>query len=118
MLKKIRLELARTQQFPQGSPECGYVIVAPLDGKGHLDTEGWKADKDKCTVRRFWRNEDEQKGRLVHHKGNHWAIEYENEALDEEPIFRFDRHVFTEGEYISITEHDETEMPFKIVSVK
>ncbi len=117
MLKKIVLELARTQEFPQGSAECGYEITAPLDAKGQLDLEGWKSKKEQCVVRRFWKNEDDQKGRLVHHKGNHWAIEYEN-TLEEEPIFKFDRHVFKEGEYISITEHDESEMPFKIVSVK
>ncbi|MCB1590868.1 MAG: hypothetical protein KDI90_00315 [Alphaproteobacteria bacterium] len=118
MLKKIVLELARTQDFPQGSNECGYEIVAPLDDEGHLDTENWQKNKDKCTVRRFWINENDQKGHLVHHRGNHWAIQYENKSLDEEPIFRFDKHIFSEGEYISITEHDETQMPFKIVQVK
>ncbi|MCB1681068.1 MAG: hypothetical protein H6858_06050 [Rhodospirillales bacterium] len=118
MLKKIVLELARTHDFPQGSAECGYEIVAPLDASGHLDIEGWKSQKDKCIVRRFWKNEGDQKGHLVHHKGHHWAIEYDNQTLDEEPIFRFDRHIFAEGEYVSITEHDETEMPFKIVSIK
>ena len=117
MLKKIKLELARTHDHPQGSTDCGYEIVAPLDDTGHLDMDGWKQDKIKCTVRRFWKNEDDQNGHLVHHLGNHWAIEYENNKLDEEPIFKFDRHVFNEGEYISITEHDETEMPFKVVSV-
>ena len=116
MLKKIRLELARTEGFPQGSSECGYVIVAPLDNEGHLDIEGWKDNKDKCTVMRFWKNEDDENGHLVHHRGNHWAIEYDD-TLDEEPIFRFDRHVFAEGEYITITEHDETQMPFQIVSI-
>lgn len=118
MLKKITLELARTQNYPQGSSECGYEILAPLDAQGHLDTEIWKTRKENCTVRRFWKNEDDQRGHLVHHRGNHWAIEYENDNVNEEPIFRFNKHVFAEGEYITITEHDETQMPFKIVSIK
>lgn len=118
MLKKIVLELARTHDFPQGSAECGYEIVAPLDGTGHLDLEGWKSQRERCIVRRFWKNEDDQNGRLIHHKGHQWAIAYDDSRMDEEPIFRFDRHVFKEGEYVSITEQDETPMPFKIVSVK
>jgi hypothetical protein len=33
-------------------------------------------------------------------------------------VFRFDTHVFREGEYVSITEHDGVTRPFKIVSVR
>ena len=42
-LKRIRLELARTPDFPNGSGQHGYEFVAPLDDKGHLDsTDGQK----------------------------------------------------------------------------
>ena len=34
MLKTIRLELARTKEFPSGNPRCGYEFKAPLDAKG------------------------------------------------------------------------------------
>ena len=37
---------------------------------------------------------------------------------DDEPIFKFDRHVMKQGEYVSITEHDGVMRPFRIVSVR
>lgn len=117
-LKKIRLELARCAEFPQGAADRGYEFVAPLTADGHLEREGWQAHKDRCTVRRFWAAEPEEKGHLVH-RGNSWSFHYEGmEAGDDEPIFKFDRHTFTEGEYVSVTEHDEVQRPFKVVSVK
>jgi len=33
-LKRIRLELARTADFPEGSPSHGYEFVAALDPRG------------------------------------------------------------------------------------
>ena len=35
-LKRVRLELARTPDFPAGSPSHGYEFVAPLDHKAQL----------------------------------------------------------------------------------
>ncbi len=120
-LKKIVLNLARTDDHPQGSADCGYEFMAPLGADGHLDHEAWQGVKDKCTVRRFWENADDEHGRLVHHRGDNWAFQYEDAPDDapddEEPIFRFDHHRFAEDEYISITEHDGEQRPFKIVSV-
>ncbi|MBS0520506.1 MAG: hypothetical protein JSR90_17555 [Proteobacteria bacterium] len=118
-LKKIRLELARTPEYPDGSMECGYEFTAPLDGSGKLDPKLWAQDKDKCTVRRFWHNADDEHGRLTHHKGGAWAFSYGGtETGEEEPIFRFDKHVFKAGEYVSITEHDGVTRPFRIVDVR
>lgn len=39
-LKRLRLELARTPQFPNGSSHHGYEFTAPLDAQGHLDPVG------------------------------------------------------------------------------
>ena len=36
---------------------------------------------------------------------------------DDEPIFKFDRHSFVPGEYVSITEHDGVTRPFRVISV-
>src|SRR5436309_483556 len=68
-LKSIRLQLARSRQHPEGSPNHGYQFVAPLDAEGHIDPEGWKSHRDQCRVRRFWQGEDDQIGRLVHKPG-------------------------------------------------
>jgi len=117
-LRKIRLELARTKDFPEGSPNCGYEFTAPLTADGHLDAEAWKKNRDACTVRRFWIGEDEEEGTLLHGRGGRWLFSYAPGDDDDEPIFKFDRHVIKEGEYISITEHDGVNRPFRIVSVR
>src|SRR5262245_58196553 len=42
VLKRIRLELARSKEFPMGSANHGYEFVAPLDGNGHIDPHLWQ----------------------------------------------------------------------------
>lgn len=116
-LKKIRLELARTHEFPLGTSDRGYEFVAPLDADGHLDRDGWHVHRDHCTVRRFWAGEPDERGRLVH-RGGGWYFHYDGmDAGDDEPIFKFDRHTFKTGEYVSVTEHDGEQRPFKVVDV-
>ena len=39
VLKRIRLNLARSKEFPTGSAQHGYEFVAPLDQNGHIDAE-------------------------------------------------------------------------------
>lgn len=116
-LKKIRLELARTKEFPDGNAACGYEVVAPLDAGGHIDLAGWKANKDRCTVRRFWPGQDDERGLLIH-AHNRWVFSYAPGEEDDEPVFKLDRHLFKTGEYVTITEHDGVARPFRIVSVK
>ncbi len=115
-LKKIRLELARTAEFPNGSANHGYEFMAPLDAEGHLDAAGWKEYGNACTFRRFWPGEDDQHGSLKHKRGR-WVFSYQLGDDDDDTIFKFDRHNFVVGEYVSITEHDGTSHPFKIASV-
>lgn len=117
-LRKIRLELARTPDHPDGSSEHGYEFTAPLDAEGHFDADEWRAGREKCKVRRFWRGEDDQHGRLIH-RGARWAFHYDEEEDEgDEPIFRFDRHTFKQGEYVSITEHDGEMRTFRVVRVQ
>ena len=51
---KIRLELARDHDFPDGSRERGYEFTAPLADNGHISENDWKANRGRCRVRRFW----------------------------------------------------------------
>ena len=116
-LKNIRLELARTKDYPQGSAAHGYEFVAPLDSDGHLDMAEWKEYHQVCTVLRFWAGEEDEHGLLLHGRGGRWVFSYEPGDDDDEPIFKFDNHRFVTGEYIAITEHDGETRPFRIVSV-
>jgi hypothetical protein len=117
-LKRIRLELARTPEAPEGNPGCGYEFTAPLDSTGKLNIKQWMRDKEKCTVRRFWHSTTDEHGRLAHHHGGNWAFAWPGPQEGEEPIFRFDKHAFVPGEYVSVTEHDGIERPFRVVDVR
>lgn len=119
-LKKIRLELARTPEHPQGSPQHGYEFVAPLDGQGHIDAEGWKASRARCRVHRFWDGEEDMTGHLVHRPGGSWAFHYDikgGAGADDESGYRFANHAFLPGEYVSIREADDDLVTFVVRSV-
>ena len=117
-LKKIRLELARTPEFPEGSRRHGYEFTAPLDAKGRLDPKGWANATAACKVRRFWDNEDDERGALIHRRDGSWAFSYKPGDDDDEPIFKFDRHSFIVGEYVTVTEHDGVARPFRVAEVR
>jgi len=117
-LTTIRLELARTKDHPEGSSAHGYEFTAPLDADGHLDRDGWREYRQVCTVRRFWRGEEDEVGLLLHDRGGRWVFSYAPGEEDDEPIFRFDKHVFRPGEYVSVTEHDGVTRPFRVISVR
>jgi hypothetical protein len=117
-LYSIRLELARTKEFPDGSSGHGYEFVAPLGKDGHLDAVAWRDAKARCTVRRFQTGAADEHGTLVH-AGKGWHFDYLKHARDDdEPLFKLDRHLIKEGEYLSVTEHDGIIRPFRIVSVR
>ncbi|XWN32772.1 MAG: hypothetical protein ROR55_06705 [Devosia sp.] len=119
MLTRIRLELARDKDAPMGSPNRGYVFVAPLDNTDHLDPVAWEAHANRCVVTRFWDGETTELGTLVHHKDDSWAFDYDPEDEDDdEPGFRFAAHPFRPGEYVSIREHDGVMRTFRVASVE
>ena len=116
-LKTIRLELARNPGWPQGNSDCGYEFKAPLSDDGHIDVEGWRADKKACAVHRFWVGEDDEHGHLIHTRHRTWAFSYVAGEEDDTPFFRFEAHAFLPGEYVSITEHDGNAYTFQVASV-
>lgn len=118
MLKKIRLELGRTPERPEGDPSIAYEIVAPLDRTGHLDAEAWRQQRDKCRVAHLQPGRPVETGVLLHRPGNVWAFSYRPGEEDNEPLFKLDHHQFKAGEYVSITGHDGKQRPFKVVSVE
>ena len=116
-LNFIQLELARTPEFPQGSADHRYEFVAPLTKDAHIDAAAWKGVKDRCEVTRVWGSDALQFGRL-RHVGKGWRFDYDDQDdADDEPFFKLDRHTLTPGAYVSVTEHDGVQRPFKVVSV-
>ena len=118
-LQRVRLELARDHDFPQGSRHHGYEFVAPLDEKGHIDASEWKRHRKECRVKRFWGGDEDEIGHLVRKPGGSWAFHYDvfGDEDDDETGYRFGLHSFLTGEYVSIKEHDDTMRTFRVVSV-
>lgn len=122
VLKRIRLELARSKEFPEGSARHGYEFVAPLDANGHIDPELWRLHREHCRVRRFWGAEEEV-GRLVHKAGGsehaRWVFDYDETAEDDDEAgYRFASHAFRPGEYVSIRDEDGVLHTFVVVAVE
>jgi hypothetical protein len=117
-LKRIRLELGRTPEFPDGSPKYGYEFIAPLTADNHIDADAWKKVKDHCGVLRFWGMDQPERG-MLRHIGNGWRFDYDpRDDSDDERFFKLDRHSLAVGDYVSVTEHDGVQRPFRVVSVK
>lgn len=117
-LKKIRLNLARTKEFPNGSARHGYEFAAPLGADGRIDAAAWRRLRDHCRVRRFWGSEEEDVGHLVHRPGGSWTFRYDVAGdEDDEAGYRFGDHAFVPGEYVSIRDEDGELVTFQVVTV-
>ena len=122
-LKHISLTLARSKDFPNGSSQIGYDLIAPLDSNGHIDLAAWKKHRTACTVRYFSTTEESKSGLLVHKAGGaehgRWVFDY-NAARedDDEAGFMFGHHVFAPGEYVSISDAGGTVHTFVVKSVR
>ena len=119
MLSKIRLELARTREHPEGARTIGYEFTAPLDGTGHVDAAHFHEVKDRCRVRRFRPGEEDDIGHLIRKPGGSWAFHYDihSDEEDDETGYRFGDHVFRPGEYVSVREDDEL-VTYRVIHIE
>ncbi len=119
-LERIRLELARDPQHPEGSNRHGYEFIAPLADDSRIDVEEWRKERARCRVHRFWQGEPDEVGHLVRTRGGHWAFHYDvnGDSDEDEAGYRFADHTFKPGEYVSIREHDGDLQTFRVVSVR
>lgn len=113
----IRLELARTRDFPQGAANRCYLLRLPLTGEGMIDEGARMAEPGRAVVRRFWPNEPDLSGYVIHtHKG--WAFSYRRGEDDDETVFHLETHPIRLGEYVTLTEPDGERLPFRVASIK
>jgi hypothetical protein len=123
VLYRITLHLGRSKEFPHGSAQHGYEIIAPLDETGLLDQDEWAEKRSYCRVRRFWARDLDRQGVLVHRPGGAggatWMIDYDQDRPgDEEAGYRLNQHRFAVGEYVTLQDEDEKPHTFEVVAVR
>lgn len=115
--KSIRLELARTGEFPQGSASRVYLLRLPLGEGGLIDETALRKAPAMATVRRFWPNEPDMAGYVIRTPRG-WAFSYELGEDDDEAVFHLETHTLRVGEYLTLTEPDGRQLPFRVASVE
>ncbi len=110
----IRLDLARSPDFPDGSPAHSYLLRLPLDAGQRFDTEAFAAQPARATVLRAWAEEPDRTGYVVRNDIG-WAFSYEPGQGDDEGIYHLETHRIVMGEYVTITDADEEAHAFRIV---
>jgi hypothetical protein len=113
--KIIRLELARTPDFPDGSPAHAYVLRLPIDDNGMLERRILHHPDESPVVRRFWPDEADRAGVIIS-KGRGWVFSYAPGESDDEALFHLEDHSIKVGQYLTVTEADGEKLPFKVVS--
>jgi len=115
--KSIRLELAGTRDFPNGSASRCYILRIPLDEDGYIVPSEIKAAPRHAVVRRFWPNEAEMAGYVIPTQRG-WGFTYRRGDEGEGPVFQLETHPMTLGARISVMEPDGRVLPFRVASVQ
>lgn len=114
--KSIRLELARTTDYPQGSASRAYLLHLPLDAHGLIDERTLRKAPARATVHRFWPNERDMAGYVIQTPQG-WALSYRPGEEDDEAVFHLETHPIRLGEYVTLTEPDGRQLPFRVANV-
>ena len=115
--KSIRLELARTNEFPEGSVSRAYLLHLPLDDDGFIDEQALGHLPAQATVHRFWPNEPDLSGYVIRTPRG-WALSYAIGEEDDETVYHLETHPIRIGEYITLTEPDGRQLPFRVASLR
>ena len=124
----IRLELASSWQFPRGSAGRSYHIRLPLTDDGAIDTAALQSQPARATVRRYWPNEADMVGYLVHTPMG-YAICYEmnetrlnggnqSNGSSDQRLFQFGAEAIRIGEELFLTEPDGRQARFRIANLQ
>ena len=113
--KNIRLELAGTERFPQGSASRAYLLRLPLDDSGFIDRMALETNPRQASVRRFWASEPDMHGNVeVNSSG--WIFRC-NGAIQSEKVAHFEPQPLIEGREVIVKEADGAHLPFRVARV-
>ena len=112
--KNIRLELARTAEFPTGSVSRGYLLRLPLDDSDFVDRRALARSPHRAKAQRFWSTEPDEAG-VVIEEDDGWAIScngWPSQAI------LFDGRPIRLGQQVSVVGADGRPLPFTVASIK
>lgn len=116
--RRIRLELAREPDHPEGDSRVSYVLIAPLDATSQIDLETWKHYREASRVVRQRPGEPDASGHLIRSRSGGWAFHYDSHGSQaDETGYRFADEHFSVGEYVSIKETDGTHV-YRVASIE
>lgn len=115
---RVRLELARSHDHPEGSARHGYVLIVPLDNSGRIDEAAQHKAPELCTLHQFWEGEGDTVGQVVRIGPHRWGFSYHAGRADDEPVPHLATHVFRPGEYLAVRDPNGAEHVFRIVLVE
>lgn len=114
---RIRLSLARTPEYPEGSEAHLYELFLPLGPDGLIDRKAFDAAPGKATVQHIRPGEAVRRGAILHKPGG-WAFSYEPGDADDEDVFHLENHPLSPGNYVTLTEPDGDRLPYRITAVQ
>lgn len=112
--KCIRLELARTADFPTGSVSRAYLIRLPLSEDDTVNTAAVLKAPNQATARRHWSCEPDEIGLIAPVRGG-WAMRCSGRP---DRLFDLDHSPIREGQEVTVVEPDGSALPFRIAAVR
>lgn len=111
----IRLELACTDDFPDGSASRSYLFRVPLGDGAIIDAEAIKRMPALATAHRYWPNERDKFGHIIP-TAHCWAVRFE--TGEESLLFELERQPIEENKVFVVKEPDGARRPFRVISVR
>ena len=114
---RIRLDLARTADFPQGSAGISYLLDLPLNEDGRIDVNRVRKEPERARVLRSLPNAPDLTGYVLRAPSG-WVFSYAPGERDDENVFHLETHAIRPGEYLTLTESDGRQLPLRVASVQ
>jgi hypothetical protein len=108
----IRLELARSENFPTGSVSRGYLVRVPLKADGSIDEDALQRAPRRATVRRFWSTEPDESGRVARIDGR-WGLRCNGSG---DRLLSTDH--FASGDQVILVEPGGVSVPFRVANIR
>lgn len=113
---RVRIALARTPQFPQGSTSHAYELIVPLDEDNRIDQAAFKAFPARASVQHVEPGRPVKRGAILLRNGR-YTFSYAPGDADDETIYHLENHPLGIGDYVTITEPGGMAQAYQVESV-